>query len=121
MSTFSNASLLVTGASGNLGRIAVEELLARGATKVIAGTRDPSRLADLAAKGVEVELARADLGEKGVWHRVLFGRFATGAQALAAKDSSPEGLDLDQSVPVRREGVVEKSSAPRLAEVARSI
>lgn len=54
MSTFSNASLLVTGASGNLGRIAVEELLARGATKVIAGTRDPSKLADLAAKGVEV-------------------------------------------------------------------
>ncbi len=54
MSTFNNASLLVTGASGNLGRIAVEELLARGATKVIAGTRDPSKLADLAAKGVEV-------------------------------------------------------------------
>jgi NAD(P)H dehydrogenase (quinone) len=54
MSTFSNASLLVTGASGKLGRIAVEELLARGATKVIAGTRDPSKLADLAAKGAEV-------------------------------------------------------------------
>ncbi len=54
MSTFSNSSLLVTGASGNLGRAAVEELLARGATKIIAGTRDPSKLADLAAKGVEV-------------------------------------------------------------------
>lgn len=75
----------------------------------------------LAAKGVEVELARADLGEKGVWHRVLFGRFATGAQALAAKESSPEGLALGQSVPVRREGVVENSSTSRLAESVKSI
>jgi len=54
MSAFDNVPLLVTGASGHLGRIAVEELLARGATRIIAGTRDPSKLADLAAKGVEV-------------------------------------------------------------------
>ena len=54
MSSFKDQTLLVTGAAGNFGRIAVEELLARGATKVIAGTRDPAKLADLAAKGVEV-------------------------------------------------------------------
>jgi NAD(P)H dehydrogenase (quinone) len=54
MPTFKDVPLLVTGASGHLGRIAVEELLARGATNVIAGTRDPSRLADLAARGVDV-------------------------------------------------------------------
>lgn len=54
MSAFDNVPLLVTGASGHLGRIAVEELLARGATRIIAGTRDPSKLADLAAKGVEL-------------------------------------------------------------------
>jgi NAD(P)H dehydrogenase (quinone) len=54
MGNFANLPLLVTGASGNLGRAAVEELLARGATKVIAGTRDPAKLADLAARGVEV-------------------------------------------------------------------
>ncbi|SMQ65407.1 NAD(P)H dehydrogenase (quinone) [Devosia lucknowensis] len=54
MANFANSPLLVTGASGNLGRLAVEELLARGATKVIAGTRDPAKLADLAARGVEV-------------------------------------------------------------------
>ncbi|KRA99400.1 hypothetical protein ASD83_02420 [Devosia sp. Root685] len=54
MSKFINSTLLVSGASGNFGRIAAEELLARGATKVIAGTRDPSKLQDLAAKGAEV-------------------------------------------------------------------
>ena len=54
MATFKDQTLLVTGAGGNFGRIAVEELLAKGATRIVAGTRDPSKLADLAAKGVEV-------------------------------------------------------------------
>ncbi len=54
MADFTKSTLLVTGASGHLGRLAVEELLARGATRVIAGTRDPEKLADLEAKGVEV-------------------------------------------------------------------
>ncbi|HEY8577217.1 MAG TPA: NAD(P)H-binding protein [Devosia sp.] len=54
MTQFKDSTLLVTGAGGHLGRQVVEELLARGATKVVAGTRDPAQLADLAAKGVEV-------------------------------------------------------------------
>ena len=54
MTQFKDQTLLVTGAAGKFGRIAVEELLARGATKVIAGTRDPAKLADLAARGVTV-------------------------------------------------------------------
>ena len=54
MAQFKDQTLLVTGAAGKFGRIAVEELLARGATKVIAGTRDPAKLADLAARGVTV-------------------------------------------------------------------
>ena len=54
MTQFKDQTLLVTGAAGQFGRIAVEELLARGATKLIAGTRDPAKLADLAARGVTV-------------------------------------------------------------------
>ncbi len=54
MTSFTDLTLLVTGASGHLGRLAVEELLARGASRIIAGTRDPAKLSDLAARGVEV-------------------------------------------------------------------
>ena len=44
---------LVSGAGGHLGRRVVELLLARGAGRVIAGSRDPAKLADLVAKGAE--------------------------------------------------------------------
>ncbi|HTN63754.1 MAG TPA: NAD(P)H-binding protein, partial [Devosia sp.] len=54
MSNFKDQTLLVTGASGHFGRLAIDELLARGASKIIAGTRDPVKLADLAANGVTV-------------------------------------------------------------------
>lgn len=54
MSQFKDQTLLVTGAGGQFGRLAIEELLAKGASEVIAGTRDPSKLADLVARGVEV-------------------------------------------------------------------
>ena len=68
--TDAKPTLLVTGAGGHLGRRVVELLLARGIGKVIAGSRDPSKLADLAAKGAETrkvdfddpELAKAFSG-----------------------------------------------------------
>jgi NAD(P)H dehydrogenase (quinone) len=49
-----NLTVLVTGAAGQLGRLAVDQLVAKGGAKIIAGTRDPSKLAGLAIKGVEV-------------------------------------------------------------------
>lgn len=55
-------TLLVTGASGKLGRKSVEMLLDKGVapSSVIATTRDPSKLDDFAAKGVQVRAADFD-------------------------------------------------------------
>lgn len=47
-------TLLVTGAAGQLGREVVALLRAKGGDRLVLGTRDPSKLADLAAEGVEV-------------------------------------------------------------------
>lgn len=48
------STLLVSGASGQLGRRVVELLLESGDHTVIAASRDPARLADLAARGAIV-------------------------------------------------------------------
>jgi NAD(P)H dehydrogenase (quinone) len=55
--------LLVTGASGHLGRRVVELLLDGKVGRVIAGTRDPAKVADLAAKGAEVRVIDFDKPE----------------------------------------------------------
>ncbi|BBP74715.1 NAD(P)-dependent oxidoreductase [Pseudomonas sp. Ost2] len=53
MSINTHPRLLVTGASGNLGREVVEQLLKAGTKNVVAGSRNPEALAELAAKGAE--------------------------------------------------------------------
>lgn len=51
--------ITVTGATGHLGRLAVEDLLARGvpASEIIAPVRTPAKAADLAERGVNVREA----------------------------------------------------------------
>ncbi len=57
------STLLVTGASGHLGRSVVEILLEQKAGTVIAGTRDARKVADLAVKGAEVRVIDFDKPE----------------------------------------------------------
>jgi NAD(P)H dehydrogenase (quinone) len=54
MTQFKNDTILVTGASGQFGRLVLDELLAKGASKIVAGTRAPDKLAAYSAKGVDV-------------------------------------------------------------------
>jgi NAD(P)H dehydrogenase (quinone) len=58
--SFPDKQLLVTGASGNLGRAVVAELRRLGAKKVIAATRTPGKHRELAALGVEEREADFD-------------------------------------------------------------
>jgi NAD(P)H dehydrogenase (quinone) len=60
-----NDTIFVTGASGQLGRLVIKHLLARGVThnRIIAGTRSPKKLAELAAAGIEVRKADFEASE----------------------------------------------------------
>ena len=61
--SLADKQLLVTGANGNLGKVAVAELRRLGAKKVIAATRTPGKLQELAALGVEERQADFDRPE----------------------------------------------------------
>ncbi|WP_456388265.1 SDR family oxidoreductase [Profundibacter sp.] len=54
MTITQSGPFIVTGASGQLGRQVVANLLAKGAGPIIAITRSPNKIADLVEKGVEV-------------------------------------------------------------------
>ncbi|MHA1567337.1 MAG: NmrA family NAD(P)-binding protein, partial [Alphaproteobacteria bacterium] len=54
MTNTQNGPFIVTGASGQLGRQVVANLLEAGVGPIIAVTRSPENLADLADKGVEI-------------------------------------------------------------------
>jgi len=60
MASESQRTLLVSGANGKLGRKVVELLLEAKAGRVIAGSRDTKKLADLSAKGAETRRADFD-------------------------------------------------------------
>ncbi|MGH8794268.1 MAG: SDR family oxidoreductase [Stackebrandtia sp.] len=74
---------IVTGATGHLGRLVVEELLARGvsASDVVAVVRDPQKAADLRARGVQARQADYDRPD------TLKAAFAGGGRLLFVSSS----------------------------------
>ncbi|ODN69538.1 SDR family oxidoreductase [Methylobrevis pamukkalensis] len=53
-------TLLVSGAGGQFGRLVVENLLAANAGTIVAGSRNPDKLADFADRGVELRTVDFD-------------------------------------------------------------
>lgn len=113
MSQFKDQTLLVTGAGGQLGRLAVEELLARGATRIVAGTRNTASLSDLAARGVDVrhldfdDAASLTSGFLGVDRVLLISGIAANrteqqANAVAAAKAAGVGYIAYTSAPNAR-------------------
>jgi NAD(P)H dehydrogenase (quinone) len=60
MTDYKTSKILVSGAGGQLGRRIVELLVAAGASNVIAGTRDPAKLAVAGAEARKVDFADAE-------------------------------------------------------------
>jgi NAD(P)H dehydrogenase (quinone) len=60
VNTFINATIGITGASGNLGRHVLRQLSAAGARRIIGLTRDPDRFPEKLPDGVELRRATFD-------------------------------------------------------------
>ncbi len=73
-------TLLVTGASGHLGRAVVNLLLRDGTDHIIAATRDPQKIADLGARGAT--LRSLDLNDPDLDTAVEGGPFAGADRVL---------------------------------------
>jgi NAD(P)H dehydrogenase (quinone) len=85
-------TLLVTGASGHLGRRVVELLLEAKAGPIIATTRTPEKLGDLAKRGVE--LRKADFNDPATLPQAFAG--VERLLLISTGDLTPEGARLRQ-------------------------
>jgi NAD(P)H dehydrogenase (quinone) len=130
--------IVVTGATGQLGRLVIEQLLrTEAATSLVAAVRDPAKAADLAARGVQVRqadytqpatldaaFAGADklllissnaLGQRVAQHRAAIDAAARAGVKLVAytsvlrADTSPLGLALEH---VETERLLQQSGLP---------
>ena len=81
----------ITGASGQLGRLVIQQLIARGvpAGQIVALVRTPAKAADLAALGVQ--LRTADYSQPAT-----LGPALAGVQRLLLVSSSEIGQRLPQ-------------------------
>ncbi|MGW6530947.1 SDR family oxidoreductase [Streptomyces venezuelae] len=101
-------SIVVTGATGHLGRLVIEGLLAAQvpAGDIAAVVRDKGKAADLAERGIELRIADYSAPE------TLTGAFAAGDRVLMIS-----GSEVGQRVPQHR-AVVDAASAAGVALLA---
>ncbi|MCX4583531.1 SDR family oxidoreductase [Streptomyces sp. NBC_01481] len=100
-------SIVVTGATGALGRLVIEELLAIvPAEQLAAVVRNKEKAADLAARGIELRIA--DYSEPGT----LAGAFRAGDRVLLIS-----GSEVGRRVP-QHAAVIEAAKAAGVAQLA---
>ncbi|AVZ74698.1 NAD(P)-dependent oxidoreductase [Streptomyces lunaelactis] len=100
-------SIVVTGATGHLGRLVIDELLATvPAQRIAAVVRDKEKATDLAARGVELRIADYSEPES------LAGAFRAGDRVLLIS-----GSEVGQRV-AQHTAVVEAAKAAGVAQLA---
>ncbi|MEU0285193.1 SDR family oxidoreductase [Streptomyces sp. NPDC006147] len=101
-------SIVVTGASGKLGRHVVEQLLEKvPAEQVTAVVRDPEKVADLAERGVRIAVADYNAPE------TFDGLFAAGDKVLLIS-----GNEFDKGRVRQHTGVIDAAKAAGVALLA---
>jgi NAD(P)H dehydrogenase (quinone) len=100
-------SIVVTGATGALGRLVIDELLAQvPADQVVAVVRDKDKAAGLAARGVELRIADYDAPE------TLTGAFRSGDRVLLIS-----GSEVGRRV-AQHTAVIDAAKAAGVAQLA---
>ncbi|MEW9533360.1 SDR family oxidoreductase [Microbispora sp. NPDC049125] len=101
-------SIIITGATGQLGRIVIAELLAAGvpAGEITAVARDKEKAADLAARGVQVHIADYDQPD------TFAGAFRAGDRVLLVS-----GTDIGRRT-AQHSAVIDAAKAAGVAQLA---